>query len=134
MVADILAQAREIRAAMDAAGAVLTDEQASGCTELFPAWSGAQVAYPVGGRVKFAGLLYCCSIAHNSQPDWQPTMAASLWARVDDPATEWPQWRQPQGAHDAYALGAKVSHQGGRYVSNVGGNVWQPPEQWTKQN
>lgn len=63
---DILTQARAIRAAMDAAGSVLTDEQATECAQLFPAWSGAAVAYPMGGRVKFAGLLYCCSIAHNS--------------------------------------------------------------------
>ena len=28
------------------------------------------------------------------------------------PAGEWPQWVQPTGAHDAYILGAKVTHNG----------------------
>lgn len=35
-------------------------------------------------------------------------------------------WRQPQGAHDAYPLGAHVSHNGKQWESTVAANVWEP--------
>ena len=66
----------------------------------------------------------------NSQADWTPDVAVSLFVKVhkQDPTDEYPLWTQPQGAHDAYKKDAKVSypyHE--RYwVSNCDGNVWQP--------
>ena len=42
------------------------------------------------------------------------------------PEDEYPEWVQPTGAHDAYAQGAKVSHNGKKWTSDVGGNVWEP--------
>jgi hypothetical protein len=39
---------------------------------------------------------------------------------------EWPDWVQPTGGHDAYALGAKVTYQGQRWVSDYAANVWAP--------
>ena len=40
---------------------------------------------------------------------------------------------QPLGAHDAYSKGAKVSHNGEKWTSDVGGNVWEPGVYgWTK--
>ena len=45
---------------------------------------------------------------------------------------EWPAYQQPTGAHDAYSQGDKVTHDGKKYVSNVDGNVWEPPTQWTE--
>lgn len=42
------------------------------------------------------------------------------------PSDEYPEWKQPAGAHDAYAQGAKVSHKGKKWTSDVGGNVWEP--------
>ena len=41
-------------------------------------------------------------------------------------AIEFPEWRQPTGAHDAYSKGDKVSHNGKHWVSDVDGNVWEP--------
>jgi hypothetical protein len=35
-------------------------------------------------------------------------------------------WRQPAGAHDAYPLGALVSHEGKNWESLVDANVWEP--------
>lgn len=35
-------------------------------------------------------------------------------------------WRQPAGAHDAYPLGARVSHAGKRWISDIDNNVWEP--------
>ena len=42
------------------------------------------------------------------------------------PAEEWPAWSQPIGAHDAYEKGAKCSHNGKHWVSDVDNNVWEP--------
>jgi hypothetical protein len=41
---------------------------------------------------------------------------------------EWPAapWLQPQGAHDAYAEGARVTHAGKVWVSLMDANVWEP--------
>ena len=70
--------------------------------------------------------LYRCVQAHTSQESWTPDAAASLWAIAADPAEEWPAWSQPIGAHDAYAAGAKVSHNDKHWVSDVDNNVWEP--------
>lgn len=35
-------------------------------------------------------------------------------------------WKQPTGVHDAYAIGAVVSHNGARWRSTIVGNVWEP--------
>lgn len=35
-------------------------------------------------------------------------------------------WAQPEGSHDAYALGAIVSHNGTRWRSTIVANVWEP--------
>ncbi len=96
-------------------------------------WS-ATATYAAGDRVRKDGLLYRCLQAHTAQADWTPGAAVSLWVRIDDPAEEWPAWRQPTGATDAYALGAKVSHNNARWVSAVSGNVWEPGVYgWTEQ-
>ena len=61
--------------------------------------------------------------------------AASLWSITSDPAEEWPEWSQPLGAHDAYAAGAKVSHNGKHWTSDLDGNVWEPGVYgWTEAN
>lgn len=125
-------RARQMRRAVElwAQGAV--DEQAAQIPSLFPAWvDGA--AYDAGDRVQYLGLLYRCLIAHTAQADWRPGLAPSLWVRIDDPAIEWPEWRQPEGAHDAYPEGAKVTHNGKRWVSLVDANVWEPGSaQWVE--
>ena len=126
MTKTYLAGAQIMRAAMDAAGALLTDEQAAVAAAIFPLWSGNGVSYAAGDRVQYETLLYKCLQSHTSQTDWTPTSAVSLWARIDDPAVEWPEWRQPAGAHDAYAMGAKVSHNDKHWISTVDANVWEP--------
>ena len=35
-------------------------------------------------------------------------------------------WVQPTGAHDAYPLGAQVTHNGKTWTSTVAANVWEP--------
>lgn len=103
----------------------LTDEEALEAVELFPAWA-TETEYAADARVRYAGLLYRCVQAHTSQDDWTPDLTPAMWARVDDPAEEWPEWRQPTGAQDAYAAGAKVSHNDKHWISTTDSNVWEP--------
>lgn len=42
------------------------------------------------------------------------------------PEDEYPKWVQPTGAHDAYAQGAKVSHNGKKWTSDIPANVYEP--------
>ena len=45
----------------------------------------------------------------------------------------WPEWVQPLGAHDAYAIGAKVLFGGKVWESLIDNNVWSPkvyPQGW----
>lgn len=57
-----------------------------------------------------------------------------MWARVDDPGEEWPEWRQPL-PEEAYPEGAKVSHNGKHWISKVPANVWEPGVYgWTEAN
>lgn len=120
-----LAGARKVRAAMDAAGTVLTDEQAAAAAALFMPWAAGK-EYAKDDRVRYGDVLYKCLTAHTSQTDWAPDVSPSLWVRVDDPAIEWPEWVQPLGSTDAYALGAKVSHNDKHWVSTVDNNTWEP--------
>lgn len=122
---DKVERAKQVYKAIQFQSAALPDEQAAQVPAVFPLWNAAGV-YEVGDRVQYGELLYKCLQSHTAQADWTPDAAVSLWVRIDDPAEEWPEWRQPQGAHDAYALGAKVSHNGKHWTSDVAANVWEP--------
>lgn len=103
----------------------LDDEAALETVELFPAWE-ADTEFAKDVRVRYNGQLYRCVQAHTSQPDWTPDLAPALWTPVADPKEEWPEWRQPLGAEDAYSEGDKVSHNGKHWISTTDGNVWEP--------
>lgn len=127
-------KARLLRKLIERMSAELPDSDAFDAAELFPAW--ALKDYAVGDRVQYEGNLYKCLQAHTAQSDWTPDTAVSLWVKVDDPAIEWPAWRQPQGAADAYPAGAKVSHPTSdrHWISDVDANVWMPGVYgWTEQ-
>lgn len=74
-----------------------------------------------------------CLQAHTSQESWTPEDSPSLWVCISDPAEEWPEWSQPAGSTDAYGKGAKVSHNGKRWTSDLDANVWEPGvANWTE--
>ena len=98
---------------------------ASEHTELFAPWA-CPVAYKTGNIRERNGKLYKCLQDHTSQETWTPEDSPSLWVGISDPAEEWPEWSQPVGSTDAYAKGAKVSHNGKHWTSNVDANVWEP--------
>lgn len=118
-------QARKMRQIIVQESSNLEDETAMSVPYFFPAWE-ENVAYEIGDRRRYQTTLYKCILAHTSQADWTPDVAVSLWVRADEPGEEWPEWVQPLGAQDAYANGAKVSHNNKHWVSNVDGNVWEP--------
>ena len=103
----------------------IDDVTASENIEVFAEWA-FPVAYVVGNLRQYNGTLYRCVQAHTSQADRTPDVAVSLWTATNDPAEEFPAWSQPVGAHDAYELGAKVTHNDKKWVSDVENNVWEP--------
>ena len=122
-------RARALRATIESlAEDHLEDSDALENIELFPLWSGESVEYSPGIRVRYEGQLYKCigSTSHISQPSWNPVDATSIWVRVDDPSIEFPEWVQPLGSEDAYAYGAKVSHNEKHWISNTPNNIWEP--------
>lgn len=102
------------------------DTEANEVKYLFDYWDGDGHAYAVGDRVLYGDLLYRVIQAHTSQADWTPDVAVSLFVRCDDPGEEWPEWRQPVGAQDAYNTGDKVSHNDKHWTSTVNANTWEP--------
>lgn len=99
---------------------------ASEHVDLFEAWV-TNKDYAVGKILtRPNGNLYKCVQAHRSQAGWEPENTPALWNKIGDPAEEYPAWSQPLGAHDAYPLGAKVSHNGKKWTSDVANNVWEP--------
>ena len=118
-------EAIKLRNAIVRSSESLPDDIASEVPELFKPWE-INVEYAVGDRIRYDTTLYKCVQAHTSQSDWTPTAAASLWARTDNPREEWPEWVQPIGASDAYAINSQVSHNGSHWISDVDNNVWEP--------
>ena len=89
-------------------------------------WSSNSVEYVVGDIRLYRDELYRCLTAHTSQSDWAPDAAPSLWVKIADPSVEYPNWVQPTGSTDAYASGAKVTHNNKKWTSDVDANVWEP--------
>lgn len=123
-------KAKTLRNLIEQLSITLDDATALTGVELFPPWK--LIAYSVGDRVQYNGILYKCVQAHTAQSDWTPDATPALWVVVT--VEEWPEWVQPTGAQDAYAKDAKVTHNGERWISDVDSNVWEPGVYgWTKQ-
>ena len=101
----------------------LTDEDALQAVELYPAWQ-AGTAYTVDERIRYNSILYRCVQAHTSQADWTPDATPALWTVVS--LDEWPEWRQPTGAQDAYRVGDKVSHNDKHWINTLDYNTYEP--------
>ncbi len=44
----------------------------------------------------------------------------------EPPAEEWPEYKQPLGAHDAYNAGDKIIFNSKKYICKMDGCVWDP--------
>ena len=76
--------------------------------------------------MRHGGILYKVLTAHTSQAEWEPGVAASLFARVlipDENVVS--EWAQPDSTN-AYMTGDKVTHNGKTWKSDVDNNVWEP--------
>lgn len=135
MRTDLVEQAQAIRAGMQALARTAPDAVIlAQPMAVYDEWSAESMEYVLNDIRQYNGLLYRCVQAHTSQATWTPEAAASLWTRIADPAQEWPEWIQPTGAHNAYAKGTKVSHNGKHWISDVDANVWEPGVYgWTEQ-
>ncbi|MDL2253303.1 hypothetical protein LJC49_04430 [Ruminococcaceae bacterium OttesenSCG-928-I18] len=85
-------------------------------------WTGTS-----GSIVRDEGGLYRSLHDVGAGQNTKPSETPSMWAMISAPAEEWPVWRQPLGAHDAYQADAKVSHGGKHWINSYGdGNIWEP--------
>ena len=103
-----------------------TDEQAFIMRYLYPEWSGESISYNKNDRLMYNDKFYKVLQDHTSQSDWTPDAASSLYVEIADPSNEYPEFKQPTGAHDAYAKGAKVTFEGKQYKSLIDANVYSP--------
>lgn len=102
-----------------------TDEQALDAPNVYPEWNGNAVSYAVNDRVLYKEKLYKCLQAHESQEQWNPVDASSLWAKVLIPGPDIPEWEQPSSTNP-YMAGDKVRHNDKTWISTIDNNVWEP--------
>jgi hypothetical protein len=122
-LANRIALQKSVEADLDS----LSDDDLSTITYLFDDWVGDGRALKVGAKVRFDGVLYRVLQQHNTQPDWAPPGVPALFTPFRNPAAQPQPWVQPQGGHDAYATGARVTHKGQTWTNtHIGGNVWEP--------
>lgn len=105
----------------------LSDEDALDVAALYPTWkskldNGDNAV--VGDRMWYNGKLWKVIQNHTMQSEWTPDVATSLYTEVG--ISEWPDWRQPVAAEDAYNTGDKVTWNNKHWVSNSDNNVWEP--------
>lgn len=113
----------DLVAFMRAARLTVDDKTALTGKELYPVWA-ENISVSVNDRYQYNDKLYKCVQAHTTQADWTPDATPALWTEVS--LDEYPQWKQPTGAQDAYAKGDKVKHNGKKWESTADANVWEP--------
>ena len=127
-------EARKLRRFIEQMSENATDEEALDNVVAFPKWEVGK-EYEKDFRLRYEDVLYKVLQNHTSQADWTPDTVVSLYVRVS--IEEWPEWIQPTGAHDAYNIGDKVSHNEKHWVSLIDANVYEPSESvptlWEKQ-
>ena len=125
MTKDALAAAVEARLnQMDAALAVIPDEDAPDAMVLFRKWEPG-MDLVLNQRLQHEGKLYKVIQPHTTQEGWEPDKTPALFVEIAKPG-EIPEWRQPTGAQDAYSKGDQVRHNGQIWESDVEANVWEP--------
>ena len=124
MINPYMKEAEEIRKAIDTFAANQTDETLIDNMAAFQHWNQNGVYYSAGTLVQDKSKLYHVVQPHTSQSDWSPDRTPALFVEIS--VEEFPQWKQPTGAHDAYNKGDKVSDEGKHWISNKDGNVYKP--------
>ena len=100
--------AMKLRPYIEKAASFLDDTDALEAIDLYPMWSGDNVGYFVGDRVRYNQILYKVLQNHTSQENWTPEAAPSLYAKVLIPDPDViPDWEQPDSTNP-YMIGDKV--------------------------
>ena len=115
--------ARKFRKFIEQMSENATDEEALDNILAFPKWEVGK-EYVKDDRVRYEDVLYKVIQNHTSQADWTPDIAVSLYVEVS--IEEYPEWKQPQGSHDAYNKGDRCSHLNKRWISTIDSNVYEP--------
>ena len=107
----------------------LSDAQALQVPMLFDEFDGNGVAYEVGKRVLYNGVLYKVIQAHTSQVGWTPIAAPSLFAKVINETIDGsiPEFEQPDSTNP-YMKGDRVIFNGKIYESLIDNNVYSPSD------
>lgn len=105
-----------------------TDAEAYVMRYMYPTWDGNGVQYEKNDRFIYNDKFYRALQDHTSQPDWTPDTASSLYVEISDPNVEYPEWRRPTMAENAYNTGDKVTYNGKKYTSKIDANTWSPDE------
>ena len=123
---------KSFRERIEEASQTLPDDLAQYSVALYPHWKD-DAHYDVNYRVQYNDVVYKCLQAHDAQPQWTPTDAPSLWAKVLVPSPDViPDWEQPDSTNP-YITGDKVRYKGKVYESLIDNNVWSPetyPQVW----
>lgn len=90
MSISILEQAKAIRAAMDTAGSIITNEQAATMPFLYTKWKakdseGNAIHYNVGDRRRYGenNIVYECRSEHDAEENNTPDLIPALWKKLD---------------------------------------------------
>ena len=107
----------------------LSDEQALQVPLLFEEFDGNGVAYEVGKRIMYNGILYKVLQAHTSQAEWTPDAAPSLFAKVINETIDGsiPEFQQPDSTNP-YMKGDRVIFKEKVYESLIDNNVYSPED------
>jgi len=121
-----IATARSVLAGMVLEGDLLDDE-VEALLSVYRKWSDLDdgTILETGDMLAHDGQLYRIVQGHNKQSDWPPDTTAALFTKAV-PENVIPEWVQPQGAHDAYQIGDKVTFNGHIWESKINANVWSP--------
>lgn len=116
----------KLRPYIEKAASFLDDTDALEAVDLYPMWSGDNVGYFVGDRVRYNQILYKVLQNHTSQENWTPENAPSLYAKVLIPDPDViPDWEQPDSTNP-YMIGDRVRFEGHIYESTIDNNIWSP--------
>lgn len=123
--------AEQMRRALQMYCETLSDDEAMIVPAVYDQWA-AGMAYKAG-KVLRHGLndvgdpqLYRVVQGHTSQMGWPPDITRALYTPIGLTSDGYPIWAQPTGAHDAYARGDIVEHNGALYISTIDVNTYMP--------
>ena len=121
----------EIVSMLKLSRSIVTDDFALQTIDVFPFWNSMigveitqediQKGYD---RYQYNGELYAVIQPHTPQEGWEPDKVPALWKKVS--LEEWPEFKQPTGAHDAYNIGDKMYIL--RYSDGSGNNIYSMEE------